>query len=69
MNLAPLAILCGVNGSGKSTIMNSLLTLKQSYEDNSVTNAMKLNGPLVKNGTYWDTANSNGSTISLGAGC
>ena len=66
LDLAPLTILCGVNGSGKSTIMNSLLTLKQCYEDSSVANFMKLNGPLVKNGSYWDTINSRGRGPRLG---
>lgn len=57
LELAPLTILCGVNSSGKSSIINSLLTLKQSYDDISVTNSLKLNGPYVKNGTYADIIN------------
>ncbi len=32
LDIAPLTILCGVNSSGKSSILKSLLMMKQSYE-------------------------------------
>lgn len=49
-----LTIMCGVNSSGKSSIINSLLLMKQSYEDNLISNSMKLNGNYVKCGRFND---------------
>ena len=54
MEIAPLTVLCGVNSSGKSSIINSLLMLKQSYESNSTSNTMKINGTYIKSGTFED---------------
>lgn len=54
INIAPLTVLCGVNSSGKSSIINSILIQKQSYEDNSVSNNIKLNGTYVKCGRFND---------------
>lgn len=33
LSIKPLTILCGVNSGGKSSIIKSLLLLKQSYEN------------------------------------
>jgi len=52
LEIAPLTVLCGVNSSGKSSILKSLLMLKQSYEDNSVSNYILLNGKYIDNGTF-----------------
>ena len=52
LEIAPLTVLCGVNSSGKSSILKSLLMLKQSYEDNSVSNYVLLNGKYIDNGTF-----------------
>lgn len=54
LEIAPLTVLCGVNSSGKSSIINSLLMLKQSYESNSTSNTMKINGTYIKAGTFED---------------
>ena len=54
LEIAPLTVLCGVNSSGKSSIINSLLMLKQSYESNSTSNNMKINGSYIKAGTFED---------------
>lgn len=54
LEIAPLTVLCGVNSSGKSSIINSLLLQKQSYEDNSISNNMKLNGEYLKCGRFND---------------
>lgn len=56
LEIKPLTILCGVNSSGKSSIINSLLLQKQSYEDNSISNNMKLNGEYAKCGRFRDLA-------------
>lgn len=54
IGIAPLTVLCGINSSGKSSIINSLLLQKQSYEDCSISNNMKLNGEYVKSGRFND---------------
>ena len=54
LEIAPLTVLCGVNSSGKSSIINSLLLQKQSYEDNSISNNLKLNGEYLKCGRFND---------------
>lgn len=56
MEIAPLTVLCGVNSSGKSSIINSLLLQKQSYEDNSISNNMKFNGEYAKAGRFKDVS-------------
>lgn len=66
IEISPLTILCGVNSSGKSSIINSLLLQKQSYEDNSISNNMKLNGEYVKCGRFNDISfKRNGDTITI----
>lgn len=54
LEIAPLTVLCGVNSSGKSSIISSLLLSKQSYEDSTISNSMKLNGEYVKCGRFND---------------
>lgn len=67
IKIAPLTVLCGVNSSGKSSIINSLLIQKQSYEDNSVSNNMRLNGKYVKCGRFDDISSfkQNDQFVSL----
>ena len=61
LNLAPLTIVCGENSSGKSTLLNSILFLKQVLEDDSISSRGKievdLNGPLIQLGEYKNLAN------------
>lgn len=54
IDIAPLTVLCGVNSSGKSSILKSLLMLKQSYENIYDSNSVLFNGDLSLNGTYKD---------------
>lgn len=67
-NLAikPLTILCGVNSGGKSSIIKSLLLLKQSYENSLATNEITLNGDYTVNGTMKDVIyKGQGDSFSL----
>ena len=59
IEFAPLTILCGVNSSGKSSIIKSILTLKQSVEDKNQGSVLLLNGQYVDNGTFDDIVNFN----------
>lgn len=66
LNLKPLTILCGVNSAGKTSILKSLLLLKQSYENSSATNELTLNGPYSINGTMKDVLHkSKGENFSI----
>lgn len=54
IEIAPLTVLCGVNSSGKSSILKSLLMLKQSYENESNSHTLLLTGEYVDNGSFDD---------------
>jgi AAA domain/Protein of unknown function (DUF3696) len=59
-NLKPLTLLSGLNGTGKTSVLQSLLLLEQSYdldclpEGCSLLNGLLLNGELVSVGTVGD---------------
>ncbi len=59
IDIAPLTVLCGVNSSGKSSILKSLLMLKQSYESEYTTQAISFNGKWVDNGFFNDVVYHN----------
>lgn len=51
----PLTLLSGLNGMGKSTVLQALLVLRQSYQQGLLPEkALALNGNLVKVGTVQD---------------
>lgn len=50
MKLKPITIICGANSCGKSSIMQSLLLLKQTFESKSTTNTVLMNGKYVRLG-------------------
>lgn len=55
ISLAPLTILAGTNNSGKSTIIQALLLLRQAIQTKQLaTGNIALNGPLVHLGTASD---------------
>lgn len=54
IEIAPLTVLCGVNSSGKSSILKSLLMLKQSYEGESTSHSFLFSGEYVDNGSFDD---------------
>lgn len=69
--LAPLTLLCGANSSGKSSILQSMLLVKQTLEHSPAERVIALNGPLVQLGTFSDILNyqaarSNIDDIRLG---
>lgn len=51
-------LLTGINGRGKSTLLQSLLLMKQSVEHNEYTNEIILNGNCVSLGTFDDLRNN-----------
>lgn len=66
LSIKPLTVLCGVNSGGKSSIIKSLLLLKQSYENSSATNEATLNGQYTTNGLMKDVIyNGKGDDFSI----
>ena len=53
LHLAPLTILCGVNGAGKSSVIQALLLLHQSQISGD-SNSLVLGGNLIDLGTGQD---------------
>jgi len=52
LDLGMINVLAGMNGSGKSTVIQSLLAVRQSWESASLAqNRIELNGRLVELGT------------------
>jgi len=48
----PITVLCGTNSSGKSSILQSILLLKQTFESQSPNQTMLLNGRFVHLGVF-----------------
>ena len=59
IEIKPLTVLCGINSSGKSTIIKSLLTLKQTHDKARNKQGLILNADYVKNGTFDDVVYKN----------
>jgi predicted ATPase len=53
-DISPITILAGANSSGKSTILQSILLLKQTVQYGSANRPLALNGPLIRLGTFDD---------------
>ena len=54
LNFNRLTFLCGPNSSGKSSIIQSILLVKQTLQHSLATRPIALNGPLVRLGTFSD---------------
>ncbi|MBD2774812.1 DUF3696 domain-containing protein [Iningainema tapete] len=57
--LNKLNLLTGINGRGKSTLLQSLLLMRQSIEHNEMISQIILNSSCVKLGNFSDVRNSN----------
>ena len=68
LDLGPINVLAGMNGAGKSTIIQSLLAVRQSGETGSLQkHRIDLNGTLVELGTSGEVfcADPDGSSIEI----
>lgn len=55
LSLSPLTLLTGLNGSGKSTVLQALLVLRQSFDQGLLQqNRLALDGGLLRLGTFQD---------------
>ncbi|MGF1522842.1 MAG: DUF3696 domain-containing protein [Leptolyngbyaceae cyanobacterium] len=52
LTLRPITILCGTNSCGKSSILQSILLLKQTIESQNPNQTLLLNGRLVRLGSF-----------------
>jgi hypothetical protein len=57
LSLSPITILVGANSSGKSSIIQSILLIKQTLQYATPDRPIALNGPLLKLGNYTDVKN------------
>lgn len=51
MNISPITVMCGTNSCGKSTILQSILSLKQTFESKDPNQTLLLNGRFVHLGS------------------
>lgn len=52
LKLAPVTVLAGLNSSGKSSLLQSILMLSQTLRDNSSEEALVTNGSIVQLGSF-----------------
>lgn len=67
INLHPITILCGGNSSGKTSIIKSILMMKQSFESTG-NNYLLINGPYTNNGLFANVRHT-GSTTAKSEMC
>src|SRR6185437_2898042 len=60
IRLAPLTVLGGLNSSGKSSLLQAIGVLRQSYEPDGKTQGLSLSGELVQLGKYSDLLTEGG---------
>jgi predicted ATPase len=67
--VAPLTLLTGVNGAGKSSVMQALLVLRQSYDQRLLAeHRLALNGELVQLGRASDALHDRADREEIGIG-
>jgi predicted ATPase len=66
--LAPLTVLTGFNGGGKSTVLQSLLLVHQSLAEAPTASRMLLSGPVVLLGTLRDVVDKVNGSRRFGIG-
>lgn len=54
IELSNLNVFAGINSMGKSTVIQSILLLRQAYETNTISSGLPLNGELINLGSGYD---------------
>jgi len=52
LNIKPITILCGTNSCGKSSVLQSILLIKQTLESRNLTQTLRFNGSFINLGTF-----------------
>ncbi len=69
LRCSPLTLFCGLNGAGKSSVIQALLALRQSFELGELAKGrLHLNGPWVDLGTGRDVLSEDAASDSLSIG-
>jgi predicted ATPase len=68
LTLCPITILVGANSSGKSSLIQSLLLIKQTFQYGGPDRPVLLNGPLLRLGNFYDVKNALSPTRSIRLG-
>ena len=63
---AKINILYGMNGRGKSTILQALLLFNQTLLDKNTISKLQLKGKTLNVGTFYDVVNRYSKTDSFG---
>lgn len=66
--IAPLTIIFGRNNAGKSTILQSLLVLRQTLDAAGYESRLNLRGPLFAAGSYADMVHDHKTRLNLSIG-
>ncbi|MGF7144124.1 putative ATPase [Anaerotaenia torta] len=66
LELSNLNVLAGINSMGKSSVVQALLLLRQSYDMGAITKGIHLNGEAVRIGTGFDLLYRNSSQDRVG---
>jgi len=65
LKLAPVTILAGLNSSGKTSLLQSILMIAQTLSNQVVDRPLILNGPTVRLGTFEDVLSDFSATRSI----
>jgi predicted ATPase len=66
--LAKINLLTGINGGGKSSLLQALLLMRQSIEQDENTSQIYLNGSCVRLGSFEDVSNVDSVEDTIGIG-
>src|SRR5437588_6966626 len=66
LELAPVTVLAGLNSSGKSSFLQSILMISQTLSSRLLERPLLPNGPIVQLGTFGDILNETASSYKLG---
>lgn len=66
--LAPLTVLAGLNSSGKSSFLQSILLISQTLANQNVDEPIVLNGTILQLGTFADVLNERAAEPRIGIG-
>ncbi|HDS1597580.1 TPA: DUF3696 domain-containing protein [Stenotrophomonas maltophilia] len=57
ISFAPLSLVCGANSSGKSSLIQSILMVSQTFSSRHFRSSVSLNGKMVRLGSFADIKN------------